>query len=361
MGSCIRSFTGIVLLVLFVAPWGSGAPAAYGGDAVVAKTLLDSGKKALNAKKYDEAIPLFRKAFAEDPTLIEAVYWRAQAHEKMKDDAAALADYREFLVDFTKKAGPSADDQRLKGLAEKRVDALAVGDKEFGKLEDKYVADLLAMAKAKVAGDPGAALDAVNRVLEVQPKNAEALALRDKLGEKKAAGPFDGVASWRDIVKDKGLHSDVVKYPGDLMTIEIKSGGKIRPEPPITMSTDYAGEMEFRVAEVFDQAWSVGFSLGETKDGFYEIAVTKAEVRVQFGKVKQRPDDVASFATPPVDPAAWHRLGFAVHGAKFLVYLDGEQVIDETQTIRNDFAGDLGILVRTCRAEFRTARTGAFQ
>lgn len=335
---------------------------AFSGDAVVARTLLESGKKAFNAKKYDEAIPLLRKAFAEDPTLIEADYWRAQSLEKTKDDVGALAAYREFLDLYGKKAAPSADEQKLKPLADKRVEALAVNDRAFQKLEEKYVADLLAIAKAKIAGDPSAALLAANRVLEIEPKNASALALRDRLSEKKTENPFAGVESWREFVKDKAFHAEVVKYVGDLMTFEVKNGGKLRPEPPSTMATDYAAETEFRVAEVFDPtSWGVGFSFGETKDGWYQLNLERAQVTVKYGKAKQRPDPVSSFAMQPVDPAAWHRLGFDVHGVRIEVYLDGVKVIDDAQGQRSDFSGDLGVTVIGCRAEFRTFRAGAFK
>lgn len=331
------------------------------GDAVVARSLLDGGKKALTAKKYDEAIPLFRKALSEDPTLVEASYWRAQAHEKANDTIAALAAYREFLDLLAKKQSPTPDDLKLKPLAEKRVDALALADKEFQKLEEKFVADLLAIARAKVASDPGAALAAAQRVLEVQPKNAEALALQERLGEKKQENPLAGVDQWRDLVKDKSLHSDVVKFPGELMTIEVKTSGKIRPDPALTMGADYAGEMEFHLAATFEDGWSVGFSLGETKDGYYAVRIERAQVTVMYGKPKQRPESIASRASAPLDTAAWHRLAFAVHGARIVVMVDGEKVIDEAQGQRDDFSGEAGVSVGYGRVEFRSVRVGSFK
>jgi tetratricopeptide (TPR) repeat protein len=335
------------------------AVAALCGDAVVAKSLFDSGKKAFAAKKYDEAVPLFRKAFAEDATLLEAVYWRAQAHEKANDAVSALAAYRDFLDLLGKKSGATAEEQKLKPLAEKRVDALSVADREFQKLEDKYVADLLAVAKAKLASDPAAALAAAMRVLEAQPKNAEALALRDRLGDKKEENPFAGIDTWRDFVKDKTLRSEVVKYAGDLMTIEIKAGGKIRPDPAMTLGTDFGAEMEVRVAEVFDPAWVVGFSIGETKDGYYGVTLENSQVRVLYGKPKARPTIIASLATQPLDRAVWHKLGLVVHGAHIMVYVDGQKVIDESQGERADFSGDVGVTVVGSRAEFRMAKFGA--
>lgn len=348
------------LLVVLAATWGF-AVSAFSGDAVVAKALLESGKKALAAKKYDEAIPLFRKALAEDPTLIEATYWRAQVHEKAKDDASALAAYREFLDLYAKKAGITADDQKLKALAEKRVEALAVAEREFQKLEEKYVADLLALAKAKVASDPGAALAAANRVLEIAPKNAEALALRDRLGEKKTESPFAGVEAWRELVKDKSFRTDSVKYPADVMTIDLATGAKFRPEPPVELTTDYAAEMEVRIAAVYDDKWFAGFTIGETKEGYFTVSIEKAQVRVLYYRPKQRPDHVASHAIAPPDLTAWHRLGLCVHGARIEVYLDGEKVIDESQSQRVDFSGELGVGQLAAKAEYRMAHVGSFK
>lgn len=352
-----KSYCGIVFVVALGAALLGTAETAFPGDAVVARTLLESGKKAFTAKKYDDALPLFKKALAEDPTLIESVYWRAQVHEKAKDNVSALAAYREFLDLYAKKPGPSAEDQKLKPLAEKRIEALAVADREFRKLEEKYIADLLAIAKAKVAGDPGAALGAVSRILEIQPKHAEALALREALGVKKES-PFAGVASWRDLVKGQEYHSDAISYTDGVMILERSGPGRLRSEPPAPMGAEHAGEMEFRLPVVSDPKWIIGFSIGETKDGSYGAVIEKGQVRVFFSRPKQQPVLISSRATPPLDLTTWHRLGYAVHGARIQVYLDNEMLIDEAQGERVDFAGECGVWLAYCKAEFRMIRLG---
>src|SRR5204862_40197 len=125
------------------------------------------------------------KAQDETPELIEAIWWRASAQERSGDKPAALASYREYLVACEHKIADAAviskEEQRLKALAEKSVDALAVGDKEFKKLEDGYVASLLAFAKDNFVRDPSMSLKAVQAVLEVRPDCDEALKLKDKL------------------------------------------------------------------------------------------------------------------------------------------------------------------------------------
>jgi len=52
-----------------------GAPGARAGDPAVARTLLESGKKALANNRTAEAVTLLRRAQAEDAGPIEATYW----------------------------------------------------------------------------------------------------------------------------------------------------------------------------------------------------------------------------------------------------------------------------------------------
>jgi tetratricopeptide (TPR) repeat protein len=113
------------------------ADTVVAGDAVVARTLLQNGKKAVTYRKYDEAVTLLRKALVEDPDLAEAAYWIGVALDRSKDDLGALAAYRDFLAILDRKgAAATPEEKKLRGTAQRRVDALAAGEKEFRKLED---------------------------------------------------------------------------------------------------------------------------------------------------------------------------------------------------------------------------------
>src|SRR5205085_12593530 len=110
----------------------------------------------------------------------------ASAQEKSGDRPAALASYREYLARYEERNGAGAtmstEETRLKALAEKSADALAVAEKEFKKLEDGFAASLLAFAKDNFVRDPALSLRAVQTLLSVRPDDEEALKLNEKLG-----------------------------------------------------------------------------------------------------------------------------------------------------------------------------------
>src|SRR5688500_9765785 len=154
-------------LLLVQAP--IGLDRAEAGDAKIAETLFKSGKQSLGKGNCPEAINFFNKALEETPELIEALWWRGSALEKSGDRPGALASYREFLAAFEEKSAAGAtmskEETRLKGLAEKSVDTLGAGEKEFKKLEDSFVASLLSFAKDNFVRDPGVSMKAVKAVL----------------------------------------------------------------------------------------------------------------------------------------------------------------------------------------------------
>lgn len=338
---------------------------AAAGDAVVAKTLLESGRKSFNAKKYDEAETFFRKAYLEDPALIEAVYWRAQTGEKKKDDAAALSAYREFLSLAQKKAGAgglSAEETKLRPLAEKRVAALAVAEGEFQKLEDKYVEDLLGFARAKLLRDPGVALRAVERILEARPDQGEALSLRDKLSgtpaSEEAQGSFPTVKEWIDLIHGQAIRDDAISFGDGTMDIDQKSARRFRPASPVDLGKEYALETEFRIVEAYDENWLVGFTLADTKEVYLSVDLHRGSVDLNARKGKDPPTILGSSNMTPIDLAAWHRLGVGTKGDTVEVWFDGKLVLEKPIATRIDLAGDWGLVQGGCRTQRRVLRAG---
>src|SRR6185369_4777681 len=143
---------------------------------------------------------------------------------------------------FEEKASsgtPSKEEARLKPLAEKSVDLLAAGEKEFRKLEDAYIASLLAFAKDNFVRDPGISLSAVQSILAVRPDHEEALGLSEKLGGSPAGksagkggpgpekGPFAAVKSWHDLIADKSFQGEVVTFGDDMMIFDTRTAGKV--------------------------------------------------------------------------------------------------------------------------------------
>jgi tetratricopeptide (TPR) repeat protein len=349
---------GVLLGALILGP----AHPALAGDSVVAKTLFTEGKKAFNARKYEDAATLFKKAASEDPFLIEAVSWRAQALEKCKDTAGALAAYREYISLAERKKGSgglSPEEDRLRGAAEKRVEALAQSEKEFRALEEKYVADLLAVAKARLAkGEPAAALKAADRVLEILPRQEEALALHRRLSEESPNGPFAAVFEWKDLLADRSFQSNSVSYTEGKLTLDATIGGKLRPTPGVSFGSDFGYEAEFRIATAYDPAWTAGLSFGDTSEGYYGLIAYRTKLDLAYGKPPANPTILGSVATEEVAVEAWHRIGVLTRGNVIEGWLDGRKCIESTLKGRTDAAGEIGISMTCCRVEWRLIRAG---
>lgn len=358
-------------IVLAASVFLAGSP-ALAGDPSVAKTLLESGKKALNARKVDEAVAHFRKALAEDGNLVEAAYWIGAARDKEKDDPGALAAYRDFLALLEKRGTPSSEEQKLRTLAEKRVDVLAAGEKEFSKLEDRYVEDLLAFARAKFLRDPAVAALALDRVLAVRPAHPAALSLYDKIGGKPGAKPGEkssdgdggvpasrGVKEWRDLLRNREISSDRITYSGDLMAFDSKGGTKVTSKKPIDEGGNLVYEMEFRVAEAYDSGWLAGLTFAEkTETDFLTLFVRSGEVVLLHQQSETARKELAQVAVQTVELNSWHRLTVVLRGDAVEGWLDGKKVVDQRLRERPDLSGELGIFQQACRTERRVFRAG---
>ena len=358
-------------LLLAAAVFLAGSP-ALAGDPSVAKTLLESGKKALNGRKIDEAIAHFRKALVEDGNLVEAAYWIGAARDKEKDDPGALAAYRDYLALLEKRGSPSSEEQKLRGLAEKRVDALAAGEKEFQKLEDRYVEDLLAFARAKFLRDPAVAALALDRVLAARPNHPAALSLYDKIGGKPGAKPGGGAADgeggvpaargvkeWRDLLRNRDISSDAITFTGDLMSFDTKGGKKVTSKKPIDEGGNLVYETEFRVAEAHDSGWLAGLTFSEKGEADFLAFFAQSGQVVLLQQVSDRDrKEHAQVAVNTIEVGTWHRLAVVLRGDTVEGWLDGKRVVEQRLRERPDLSGELGIFQQGCRTERRVFRVG---
>lgn len=359
---------------------------AVAGDPKVADSLFKSGKQALGKGDAEGAISFFKKAFEENPDLIEACWWRGSAQEKAGDKAGALASYREYVTYFEGK-GPAAskEEQRLKALADKSIAQLAAGEAEFRKLEDGFVAALFAFAKENFVRDPGVSRKAVDALLAVRPEHDEAKKLLEKLGggaEKTgeaaaagspagpgasgpATGPFKDVKEWRDLLAEQTFKSDALRYDGGSLFFDSGNGKIVEPKNAIDPGNPFAYEVETRINDVKERGWIAGLGFaclgeGDTKTmlcGFFgESAVTLIRV---FPGTRNPPIELAEYDMPPIDMKAWHRLGILVKGPMVEVWLDGKKAITWREPTGNDVKGELGIYAQRCTSEWRLFRVGS--
>ena len=340
-------------------------PLAPAGDSAVAAALLEAGKKALTAKKFDEATAMFRKALAEDPALLEAAYWIAAAEEKGGNETAALADYRQFLDRLDKKGGSAtAEEQKLRPLAEKRVEALAVWETEYLKFEDKYVGELLALATDRAEREPWLAVRALDIVLGIRPKYPAALALRERIVGKGGGGDgleiFPEVKEWRDLLAEQALRpvEGIVTYSDNILTMDMHGSKFGFPRKPVTTGPSYAYEIEFRVLETYEDNWNIGLAFGTTKDSVFVASLRRAAVVLQAGGRNDKARELESRPVAPKDLSTWRRLSVGVRGDNVQVWLDGKKLLDERITERTGLVGDVGVTIAGCKSEWRVLRTG---
>jgi hypothetical protein len=364
---------------LFVAAatavWAATAPrpldgVAVAGDAKIADALLKNGKQAYGKGDFAGALSFFKKAQEETPELIEACWWRASAQEKSGDKSGALVSYREFLASFDEKTASgttSKEEQRLKALAEKSVDALAAGEKEFRKLEDAYVASLLAFAKDALAKDPGACRRAVAAILAVRPEDPEALQLNEKVGGGAAAaasgpgpevGPFKDVKSWRDLIADQSFRADEIGFADGLMTVNTKQGKAISPAGFIDTGKSFAFEYEFRITSTYDPKWVTGLGCA-SKDGVFVAAIVlPGRVVISRTLADGKHEDFVDVPVRGVELNTWHRLGMIVKGPSLEVWFDGKKTSSWREPSALDLVGDLLVVQERCRTEWRLFHVG---
>jgi hypothetical protein len=375
-----RSAAGLLAalaLSLFFVPAPSRIERAAAGDAKVAETLFKSGKQALGKGDCPGAVTYFTKALEESPDLIEAAWWKGSAQEKSGDKGAALASYREYLAlydgKFSSGATVSKEEQRLKGLAEKSVDSMAAGEKDYKKLEDAYVAALFQFAKDNFVRDPGISLKATEQLLLVRPDHAEAQKLHDKLGgaggaageseqkgPPKATGPFGDVKEWKNYVGDKLFKNDGISYSGDLMFVDAKGGMGASPPNFVDYGKDFAIEGEFRVPIVYDRGWMTGLGFGAKNGNYMSTLVTVGRVALVRWQGEQH-NEVATFDMAPLDTKTWHHVGAAVRGPAIEVWFDGKKVITWQEPSGSDFPGDVVVMQQTCKTDWRLFRAGKFE
>lgn len=361
------------------------APSAEAGDAKVADSLLKSGRQAFAKGDFEGAVSFFKKAQEENPDLIEACWWKAASQEKAGDKASALASYREFVTCFDGKnasgATMSKEETRLKGLAEKAIEVLAAGEKEFKKLEDAYVASLLAFAKDTFVRDPGMSRKAVDAILAVRPDHDEARKLLEKLGGAPAAageakpapsktgsgpapGPFRDVKTWQDLLANETFGAkDHITYVDGVMVLDTKDGSAILPRDAIEVGSSFAYEMDVHVAQVYDRGWLSGLTFAGTGEGksFLCAFVSQARVVVMKAEGTDGSQDVAIYEMAPLDTNAWHRLGVVVKGPAVDVWFDGKKVTSWREPSARDLTGDLGVFQQRCRTERRLFRAGKIE
>jgi hypothetical protein len=367
-----------VLLLLLAGLLTEPGTVVLAGDAKVAETLFKSGRQAFQKGDYAGAVTFFRKAQEENAGLVEACWWRGAALEKTGDKVGALEAWREYLTLFAEKrstGGVSREEQRLAALAEKSVESMAAGEKELRKLEDGYVAALLAFAKENFLRDPGVSVAALDALLAVREGHEEALRLREKLGGARSAapspsapatdpagvGPFREVRTWKDLLADRTFKAPSVEYGAAGMVVDTRAGALITPADSIDLGTTFAYEFEFRVTETYERGWLTGLTFAGKSGRFLSAFANAGRVVLLRAESRDAQDEVASFDMPPLETGTWHRLGVVVRGPALEAWFDGRKVLEWAEPSGRVLDGEIGIFQQRCRTERRVFRAGRLE
>lgn len=154
-------------------------------DEDTAKEFLKLGRRAISKRDYAEAVSRFEKALEEDPGLIEAQYWKAFALDRSGDKSGAIKAFRKFLASYEAKDAKgeaSRSEARLEARGRRRLNSLAVWEKEFDKIERTFLSDLYKFAREYSKKDPSSARKALKSILQVCPDHTEARDFLERLG-----------------------------------------------------------------------------------------------------------------------------------------------------------------------------------
>lgn len=377
-----------VLAVLAVLAGGAlASTSARAGDPEMARFLLKGAKADVAKKAFDAAFTKLQRAEAEDPTLLETVYWLAFVYERRDDPKAAVAAYRRFVAGMaSRKAGAtSRDEAALVKKATERVNALAAGEGERRKLDDAFVEALLGFARGNLTKDPVTAAEALQHVVDLRPDHVEAKKLLARLGVSAkppppasapadreraptpapaAAGASDlrAVRVWKDLLKD-GIfkpNDDWVMGADGVLSVQHHGGMLRNPLTRFDTLPSYALEVECRVVEAFDGIHGLGFGFAFEKVDvrkFYALFVSGGDLQLIW-VVGDETAEVLKTRLPAVGAEGWRRIGVVVHGVRIEVFVDGERIAQHEDSRRTSLVGEPTIFVQNCRGDIRSFRLG---
>jgi tetratricopeptide (TPR) repeat protein len=346
-------------------------------DPEVARLIFKSGKDALAKKQWDEAVTKFERALAEDATLTESVYWAALALDKKGALVEAQARYRAFRKAARAKAGgPSKEEAPLLKKADGRLQDLAPAEEELLRLQEAFVAQVLAFARSNALGDRALANRAIAAAKAADPESADASALQGELA--RAAGPaaapsakddrpvppaFKKVPAWTDHLAAKGFGSpEGWNYEGDHLQIDVMAGTTYWLDTPQRQGPRYAYEIEARALEAKQELWAVGVSFGDNEGTAFVAFLTGVGtvVLIQTQEEKGHRQIAAADVDEP-GLNTWHHLGVLVDKNRIEVWLDAKKVLTHTAPESANLGVNLGIFHQRSRVEIRRLRHGALE
>lgn len=343
-----------------------GAAGAFAGDRDVAEFLLRKAEKEHRARKYEEAAEDYRRARQEFAPLPEAALGLGEALEKLDRASEAIAAYRACLADVATEPSPSA---KWKGLARKAESAIARLRRRFAELDrlnQEFVQRCLKFGREQAEKSPPRAREALEAVLRLDPSNAEAKALLERVGGAQpaasaAAGEPAPAKAWgRPLVRgddlegwDPGLREPWSCTEG-VMVADLKGReGKINWADDVHLEGRYELRMKVRVARDGGAGRTFGVFIGDGKRLWHSFLVQDDNTLVFLRYDLGRDERLEDIVLRDFNPSQWHTLRIEVDGHQVTVHMDDRKLFSHADADEEAIEGKPALFAQNGRFEFR--------
>ncbi len=355
--ACALALPLLVLIAIF------GMRDAIARDQDLAKFLIKHGRAELAKGKYEDAMVKFVKARREDPTMLEATYWLAQALDKRKNIQTAVREYRRFLQNVheaTLAGVVRKEDKKLLSKARSRLKSLDRVGVAIDGIHAKFADALCAAAKDKMKSDAGFALHAMKWAQSVAPTHTASATMLKEIESRR--GPrtpaFDTITRWRDLLASHYFgRNDGWTYKGPEVEIHAQGGAQVKSPKPIRSGTSYGVTVDVELLAFLNDAktsvFGITFAVSEDEAlGALFIHNKGKQDRVALSHIdlrskKDRPIKVLNME--PWKPGIPRRISVRVVGKSVEVFLNDKSVMRESIESMSSLQGSIGITYQNAR------------
>jgi tetratricopeptide (TPR) repeat protein len=324
-------------------------------DRETAQFTAGRADKALAAKKWEDALGLYRKALDEDATYLPARYGLAQALVGSGASAQAVEELRAFVDAVRATDPPPAEWKTLLAKAEKQLADLDASGAALQKLLDQFADDAASLAEKWLTKDPAFAERTLRRGLRLKPGHAKSAQLLEKLGKSASSeviSLFDG----------KSLKGWEFANPPIWQVIDGEIVGDVRDAATYTRSErrfegDYDVRLEARrIEEHPGPTWYGVLPAWTAEENCYDLGNLGRKIVWFEGLGKGKDRDIVNVPyedlKTPFDPQKWNLFELRIRGGKATALVNGE-VVGEDQVPATRKGGFIGLKVQDVKAAFR--------
>ena len=330
-------------------------PADALADRSTAESHAASGETALQAKDWVQAETHFRKALAEDASLLTARYGLSQALLGSGRGTPGIEELRKFVTDVKADAKAPPAWKSLAVNAEKQLKAIDASSADLQKILHRWADDLVAFARRAAPKDASTAKQAARRALELRPGDKGAAEVLEKLGES-AKGPPVVLFNGMDLRNWSKAEFPDFQVEGGYLIGFVRKGSRIAyADHPV--EGDFDMRMEARLLEEHEGDPLVSLVLYGTgsfdylslgiinRKAYFVDRTTEIEKEILLRKP-------ITELKKPFDPEQWTTYEMRFRGDSVLALVNGEVIATEKRSERRK-SGFVGINIQGAKAAVR--------